>query len=364
MTVILAVCVFILATIWWFNKNKISRVPDNFQKSNGNGILLLICETSLSLLSIVTLQFIINEFGLSSVEYLLYHILELIQTTILLFAIPYFYSPGSKFSQSSFRIKWNKKVLFISSLFLITISICFLIIGEKIFHTTLFRLYLSEIFYFASDIFYFLSLIIFGTVVNKYFRSRNIGALGVLSIVIPWLITIVYIAISFIPNLFFDFPEIIYPIYLTVRVIFCFIYISLSVIWLYENVEQLIPLTFEKRSANYFNQNLWNNKAVSKKPVSENEFSELIRIGTKEELKKMIAENNVKEVLSRLAIFFEKLSDIESLNTVIILSGNFYELNLKSTRGTISYEQYKIEKAIILSNLLELLDNNDRLQFR
>lgn len=202
---------------------------------------------------------------------------------------------------------------------------------------------------------------VFGIHIFQYFKSRNLRGIGILTLVIvaiQIIMSIIDLINLFYPLFFFFEAQIVVPISLTVRLCLHTIYISLAIIFLYEKSEKLIPLTFEKATSSrggYLGYRKQKNvpKQGLDKSKKINSFLE-----RKKEIKELLADNKIKEVLSSLEQLFNENNDISSLNTIIILSGNFYEINLRYSRGTIPYDQYKISRAKIVENILITIDEN------
>jgi hypothetical protein len=206
------------------------------------------------------------------------------------------------------------------------------------------NLQLNQLQYTIEILLSVCSVTLLGIVIFHEFRNHGLHRLGFLTL----FVFLGSVAIQFHPLLSdsgIPIPDIVLrSLSLMTQFFFYSIFVALTYTWVHEKTQKLIPLNFAKKIAKTTQIELLGNR--------DREFYK----GLSRELKQLISENEIKQVLAKLMDFFKEEKLIEGLNMVIVQSSELYELNAKVVLGTITSEDYKVSRARIVTNLLTIID--------
>ena len=74
-------------------------------------------------------------------------------------------------------------------------------------------------------------------------------------------------------------------------------------------------------------------------------------------LKMMISNGELKEVIEKLFVHFKEGDNKEGLNATIMHSSSLTQLEMKEDSGLLTHDQAKIDRAKVTNSMLRLIDN-------
>lgn len=92
------------------------------------------------------------------------------------------------------------------------------------------------------------------------------------------------------------------------------------------------------------------------KPSTKHELSSETSI-TIADLKQLIAQGSLKEVIQKLLSYFDAVENKDAYNDVILHSSSITNLEKKENLNSISHDQAKIDRAKVTNAILALIDN-------